>query len=89
MKNIKKNKIDKSEGRLDIVLREIFRLEKKMNIGFDGLHNSFNQLQEAVDGYAKKADTYFQEMVMLAHKVDRLERWILQIAEKVGLRLKP
>jgi len=37
----------------------------------------------------KKADTYFQEMVMLAHKVDRLERWILQIAEKVGLRLKP
>ena len=88
MKNIKKNKIDKSEGRLDIVLREIFRLEKKMDAGFDGLHNSFNQLQEAVDGYAKKADTYFQEMVMLAHKVDRLERWILQIAEKVGLHLK-
>jgi len=88
MKNIKKNKIDKSEGRLDIVLREIFRLEKKMDAGFDGLHNSFNQLQEAVDDYAKKADTYFQEMVMLAHKVDRLERWILQIAEKVGLHLK-
>ena len=61
MKNIKKNKIDKSEGRLDIVLREIFRLEKKMNIGFDGLHNSFNQLQEAVDGYAKKLILIFKK----------------------------
>ena len=88
MKNIKKNKTDKNEGRLDIVLREIFRLEKKMDVGFDGLHSNFNQLQEAVDDYAKKADTYFQEMVMLAHKVDRLERWILQIAGKVGLHLK-
>ena len=73
MKNIKKNKTDKNEGRLDIVLREIFRLEKKMDAGFDGLHDNFNQLQEAVDEYAKKADTYFQEMVMLARKVDRLE----------------
>ncbi|MBI5913322.1 hypothetical protein HY839_02675 [Candidatus Azambacteria bacterium] len=39
-----------------------------------GLKKDFNDLQTAVDGYAKKADTYFQEMVMLAHKVDRMER---------------
>jgi hypothetical protein len=61
MKNIKKNKIDKSEGRLDIVLREIFRLEKKIDAGFDGLHNSFNQLQEAVDGYTKKLILIFKK----------------------------
>jgi len=27
-------------------------------------------------------------MVMLSHKVDRLERWILQLAEKAGIQLK-
>jgi len=27
-------------------------------------------------------------MVMLSHKVDRLERWILQLAEKTGTQLK-
>ena len=59
-----------------------------MNIGFDGLHNSFNQLQESVDSYAKKADTYFQEMVILSHQVNRLDRWIRQIAEKVGVKLE-
>ena len=30
--------------------------------------DDFNKLLTAVDSYAKKADTYFQEMVMLSHK---------------------
>lgn len=47
-----------------------------------------NNLMNAIDAYAKKADTYFQEMVMLAHKVDRHERWIQKIAEKLGIKLE-
>ena len=47
-----------------------------------------NNLITAIDSYAKKADTYFQEMVMLAHKVDKLDKWIRQIAEKVGIKLE-
>ena len=47
-----------------------------------------NDLLNAVDTYAKKADTYFQEMVMLAHKVNRHEKWIQRIAEKVGVKLE-
>lgn len=41
-----------------------------------------NDILNAVDGYAKQAETYMQEMVALAHKVDRLERWINEIAAK-------
>lgn len=48
----------------------------------------FNKLLSAVDAYAKKADTYFQEMVALSHKVDRHEKWIHQIAEKLGIKLE-
>ena len=36
--------------------------------------SDFNNLVNAVDEYAKKADTYFQEMVALSHKVDRHEK---------------
>ncbi len=75
-------------GKLDLILKEIFRIEKKNEKQFNELRGDFRQLQSAVDTYAKKADTYFQEMLMLARKVDRLERWILQVAEKVGVRLK-
>jgi len=55
----------------------------------DELRGDFRELQTAVDGYMVKADKYFQEMLMLAHKVDRLEKWILQLAEKVGIQLTP
>ena len=47
-----------------------------------------NRLLNAIDAYAHKADTFFQEMVMLSHKVDRHEKWILQLAEKLGVTLK-
>jgi len=47
----------------------------------------FSTLLTSLDAYAQKADTYFQEMVMLAHKVDRHEKWIQQLAEKLGIKL--
>ena len=52
------------------------------------LRQDFTNLQTAVDAYDKKADAYFQEMVMLAHKVDRHEKWFHQIAEKLGIKLE-
>lgn len=47
-----------------------------------------NNLMNAVDAYAKKADTYFQEMVMLSHKIDRHEKWFHLVAEKLGIKLE-
>ena len=45
------------------------------------------ELLTEIDAYAQKADTYFQEMVMLSHKVDRHEKWLQEIAEKLGIKL--
>ena len=52
------------------------------------IRKDFSDLQISVDAYAKKADTYFQEMVMLSHKVDRNEKWIQQLADKLGIKLE-
>ena len=73
--------------RIDGMEGSINALDQKFTFKFDDLKKDFRELQTAVDAYAVKADTYFQEMVMLAHKVDRLEKWINQIAEKVGIKL--
>ena len=48
----------------------------------------FSELQTAVDTYAKRADAFFQELLMLSQKVDRHEKWFHQIAEKLGLKLE-
>ncbi|MBI2042222.1 MAG: hypothetical protein HYT21_00495 [Candidatus Nealsonbacteria bacterium] len=55
---------------------------------FEEMKYDFNELQTSVDAYAKKADNYFQEMVMLAHKVDRHEKWMHQLADKLGVKLE-
>lgn len=45
-------------------------------------------LMTAVDKYAEKADAYFQEMLMLSQKIDRHEKWLHQVAEKLGIKLE-
>lgn len=45
-------------------------------------------LQSSVNAYAKKVDDFAQEMIMLAHKVDRHEQWLHQIADKLGIKLE-
>jgi uncharacterized coiled-coil DUF342 family protein len=59
----------------------------KVDEDFKDLKAEFNVLQTSVDTYAKKADTYFQEMLMLSHKVDRHEKWLHQVADKLGIKL--
>ena len=66
------------------VTREEFN-EKISNLA---TKEDINKVLTAVDSYAKKADAYFQEMLMLAHKVDRLEKWVSEIAKKVGIKLE-
>lgn len=71
-------------------LLELFPTKEEVTTkdDFDDLRKDFSNLQISVDGYAKKADTYFQEMAALAHKVNRHGEWLKQIAEKVGMKLE-
>ncbi len=48
----------------------------------------FNELMTSIDAYATKVDTYSQEMTMLTGKVNRHDKWLLQIAEKLGIKLE-
>ncbi len=76
------------DQRFDVVTKELMRFESDTEKRFSGLEESFRQLQHSVDAYAAKADTYFMEMAALSNKVNRLEKWIEEIADKVGIKLK-
>jgi uncharacterized coiled-coil DUF342 family protein len=54
---------------------------------FEKVHDDNNKTLNAVDAYAKQAETYMQEMLALAHKVDPLEQWIMKVAEATGVKL--
>ena len=71
-------------------LIEVFTTREEMKEMISNLvtKEEFSSLQTAVDAYANRADAFFQEMVVLSHKVDRHEKWLQQIAEKLGIKLE-
>jgi len=89
-------KFDKIDERFDEFderfdeLPKIFATKEDLKEALENIttKDDFNVLMSAVDAYAKKADTYFQEMVMLSHKVDRHEKWLNLVAEKLGIKLE-
>jgi len=68
--------------------REVFPSKEDFENFKQELKASFSDLQTSVDAYTQKADNYFKEMTALSHKVDRHEKWIKQIAEKLGMKLE-
>ena len=81
-KKINKNKEDFS-GLVDFISDKFDNTDNR----FNELKTMFRELQGAVDSYAKRADAYFQEMVVLSHQMNRHEKWIKQIADKLGVKL--
>lgn len=71
-------------------LIEVFTTKDEMKEMISNLvtKEDFNNLQTSVDAYAYKANKFFEELVMLSHKVDRHEKWLKQIAEKIGIKLE-
>jgi hypothetical protein len=48
--------------------KEVFATKEDFLSFKDEYKKDFSDMITAVDGYAQKADTYFQEMLMLAHE---------------------
>ena len=68
--------------------RETFPTKEDFESFREEMRKDFSNLQTSVDSYAKKADNYFQEMLALANKIDRHEKWLHQLAEKLGVKLE-
>jgi predicted ribosome quality control (RQC) complex YloA/Tae2 family protein len=79
---------DKDITKIIKAMENVFPTKVYLSKELDKIRDDFSDLQTSVDAYAKKADTYFQEMVVLNNNYRRLEGWIQQVAEKVGIELK-
>ena len=68
--------------------KEVFASKQDMVAFQEEMGEHFSDVLTVIDTYGAKADKYFQEMVILSRQVDRLEKWIQQIANKVGIELR-
>lgn len=69
------NKFNQLDGRLT-------RVEETM-----ATKDDIHRIENSLDGYAAKIDTYALEMAAMQHKIDRLEKYIQIIAQKTGIDL--
>ena len=80
-------KLDKVDHKFDVVDFRFDAHDRQLDKVNEELSKKFDEVLKSLDGLAKLITDYHQEMLMLAHKVDRLEKWIHEIAEKTGVKL--
>jgi len=97
-------RFDKIDERFDGIDRRLDRMDERfdrVDERFNGIEAKLENLEEtkadksdvnilinSIDRLAKSIETYHHEHVALCAKVDRMEEWINQIAEKVGIKLE-
>ena len=64
---------------------EAFR--RDVDLRFDKVDEEIRDIKFALGELAGQIKDYHQEMILLARKVDRLERWIHEIAKQTGVKL--
>jgi len=69
-------KFSKADEKFSNISKKILDLDEKLERIEENKadKSDVNELTKSVDAYADKADTYFQEMLMLSKKVDRHEK---------------
>ncbi len=58
---------DEDIKRLMGAFQEMFPMKEEFETFRDEMKGDFSNLLTSVDAYAKRADTFFQEMVMISH----------------------
>lgn len=54
---------------------------------FRKLNKSYDHLVGTMDGFIARIDRYETELAARDHKIDRLERWIQEIAKSTNVKL--
>ncbi len=78
--------LKEGQGKLQVAVLENNRAIKE-NREQMATKTEVNKLVDAVDAYMKQGEDYRQEVVLLGNQVNRHERWIQKIAEKLDLKL--
>jgi predicted nuclease with TOPRIM domain len=82
------NRVDERVGKLEVRMINVEEGLKEVKTAIADLKQTVHELVDAVDKLAKAVDDLRIEYSSLALKSDRHEKWILQLAEKLGLKLE-
>ena len=76
-------RLDSIDYRLDTIETRLSAHDKE----FAKLNKKYDHLINTIDAFVGRIDAYELEQAARDHKVDRLERWIQEIAASTGVKL--
>jgi len=79
------NRFDKIDNRFDKVEERFNKTEIVLESKAD--KKDVQSLVNSIDKLTKSIEIYREEQIALSFKVDKMEKWIQQIADKVGIKL--
>ena len=88
IKKLKETLATKEDLAKIVTLEEFDQFRKEVKQEFSELREVIQALTVSVDKLAKAVEDMHQEFMAITAKVDRHEKWIKQIAEKLGLKLE-
>jgi response regulator RpfG family c-di-GMP phosphodiesterase len=62
-------------------------LEAKMDKRFDDTNTRIDQIMSLLDTLAKQQEINEDERLVMRHHLERLDQWVHQLAEKIGVKL--
>ncbi|HEU5376146.1 MAG TPA: hypothetical protein VFV38_11945 [Ktedonobacteraceae bacterium] len=62
-------------------------LEAKLDTRFDAIDKRIDHLINVIDNLAKRVEINDEERIVMAHQLERLDQWVHQLAEKIGVEL--
>jgi|SRR3989338_817746 len=75
---------------VSILKADVYTLKEdvgSIKTDMNSLKNDFSKLLNSLDKVAKQYSDYLEERKMRDAEIDRLKRWVEQIAQKVGVKL--
>lgn len=77
-----------SSDEFDKLFKYIESFRRDVDKNFEMVRADIRENKMAIAELAGQIRDYHEEMIMLGRKVDRLERWIHQIAKETGVKLE-
>lgn len=87
---LKKELSAQTDELTDLVKSFMVQVDERFNIveaRLDDLDAKFDRLLNTVDSFVGRLDKYETELAARDHKIERLEKWIEQIAKKTNTKL--
>lgn len=82
-----KSAVDDIAGIIDVFASRIDDRFNRLEARMDRVEASLERLNNTIDGFVKRIDKYETEQVARDAEVQRLKRWIEQIADETGVKL--